>query len=721
MALTVLNNTAAAMTLGELNKNVSNLGKQLKKVATGTKITGAGDGAAEYNIAEKMQVQLRSLAQDIENTRTGRSILKVAEGGIQGIVDELRDMKQLAINAANDTNTDADRATIQKEFDEKLRQIDDIVSTTNYNGKLLLNGTYARIIEGGITGSNQNAGASTGPRGATATSVTSTGPTGAATNVPSNGQIDYGGVYTIPADFTGTINISSVAAAGGVKLSQVSGTTLTDVNIVVDAPQSGTAKLWIENLNITNSTNNNVIQFSANSSVNVLTLIGDNNIELSNATTKAAINMGKNLEIQGNGSSLTIANTAGSGACIGTDGDSSASAGNLSITNGTFTLHSGYGAAIGSGGDGATIGNISIYNATVNMTGGTFAGIGSGGGGAACGDITVRHSTINDLFDASYPEHASPSGRPVGSIDTCIGSGYSGSSCGDIRVEDCIVHAENSDSALVGAGDAGDPDGGCGDIFISNSDIIGYSDHGAAVGSGRNATAGEIWITNATKIQHESPDGAAIGSGENGHVGKIHIDKSSLDLLDASNAYVDSTHKIPGIGKGRGHSTGNFDIDPVPDETVAVYLDGNPLKIHTGTKANQRINCFIENLGAKALFGVKTDEELAAVATVRTRVSAQRLLGDLHDPSIEGPLDKAINYALGEITQMGAYINRLEATEETITINHENTTSSESVIRDADMAREMTEYTKSNILSQAAQSMLAQANQNSSSVLSLLQ
>ena len=84
-------------------------------------------------------------------------------------------------------------------------------------------------------------------------------------------------------------------------------------------------------------------------------------------------------------------------------------------------------------------------------------------------------------------------------------------------------------------------------------------------------------------------------------------------------------------------------------------------------------------------------------------------------------VDGAIQYALDEATTVGAYISRLEYTVENITVSNENTVSSESTIRDADMAREMTEYTKSNVLTQAAQSMLAQANQNSSNVLSLLQ
>jgi flagellin-like hook-associated protein FlgL len=117
----------------------------------------------------------------------------------------------------------------------------------------------------------------------------------------------------------------------------------------------------------------------------------------------------------------------------------------------------------------------------------------------------------------------------------------------------------------------------------------------------------------------------------------------------------------------------------------------------------------------------KADEELAELANVCTRASAQRLLGDIAAPSVDGPLDKAINYALNEMTQVGSYINHLEQTEDTLTISHENTTSSESTIRDADMAKEMSEYTKHNVLTQAAQAMLAQANQSSSGILSLLQ
>ena len=141
MAMTIMNNPSAMLTLGELNKNVSKLGKQLKKVSSGMRINNAGDDASGYAISEKMRARIRGLDQDTQNVQNGKSLLRVAEGGIQNIIEEIRTLKELALNAANDTNTDLDRATIQKEFENRMANINDIATETNYNGKLLLVGS----------------------------------------------------------------------------------------------------------------------------------------------------------------------------------------------------------------------------------------------------------------------------------------------------------------------------------------------------------------------------------------------------------------------------------------------------------------------------------------------------------------------------------------------------------------------------------------------------
>lgn len=140
MAMVVKNNMPAKNTLNQLDKNDKALAKSLKKAASGMKINGAGDDASGYAISERMDTQLRSLEQDNTNAQNGNSLLKTAEGAIASTVDILKTLKEKAINAANDTNTDADRATIQKELDQAIDQIDDNANVT-FNGQLLVDGS----------------------------------------------------------------------------------------------------------------------------------------------------------------------------------------------------------------------------------------------------------------------------------------------------------------------------------------------------------------------------------------------------------------------------------------------------------------------------------------------------------------------------------------------------------------------------------------------------
>ena len=140
MAMVVKNNMSAVNTLNILNKNQSALSKSLQKVSSGMKINNAGDDASGYAISERMRVQIRSLDQDNQNTQNGNSMMKTAEGAVASTVEILKTLKEKAINAANDTNTDEDRRTIQKEINQMVDQIDDNALAT-YNGKYLVDGS----------------------------------------------------------------------------------------------------------------------------------------------------------------------------------------------------------------------------------------------------------------------------------------------------------------------------------------------------------------------------------------------------------------------------------------------------------------------------------------------------------------------------------------------------------------------------------------------------
>ena len=147
MAMVVKNNMQAVNTLNTLNKNQSELSKSLQKVSSGMKINSAGDDASGMAISERMRVQVRALDQDNDNTMNGSALLRTAEGAVQSTIEILKTLKEKAINAANDTNTDEDRRLIQKEVDRLIDQIDDNALTT-YNGKYLVDGSKNGLVIG---------------------------------------------------------------------------------------------------------------------------------------------------------------------------------------------------------------------------------------------------------------------------------------------------------------------------------------------------------------------------------------------------------------------------------------------------------------------------------------------------------------------------------------------------------------------------------------------
>ena len=145
MAMVVKNNMSALSTLNTLNKNTNALSKSLQKVSSGMKINSAADDASGYAISERMRVQIRSLDQANSNAQNGSSMMKVAEGAVSSTVEILKTLKEKAVNAANDTNTDADRATIQKELDQSIDQINDNANVT-FNGQYLVDGSHNKKV-----------------------------------------------------------------------------------------------------------------------------------------------------------------------------------------------------------------------------------------------------------------------------------------------------------------------------------------------------------------------------------------------------------------------------------------------------------------------------------------------------------------------------------------------------------------------------------------------
>lgn len=123
----------------QMGINNTSAGKAMEKLSSGLRINRAGDDAAGLSISEKMRSQIRGLEQGSRNAQDGISLIQTAEGGLNETHAILQRMRELAVQAANDTNQDEDRAAIKKEIDELVSEIDHIANSTNFNGKNLLN------------------------------------------------------------------------------------------------------------------------------------------------------------------------------------------------------------------------------------------------------------------------------------------------------------------------------------------------------------------------------------------------------------------------------------------------------------------------------------------------------------------------------------------------------------------------------------------------------
>ncbi len=115
----------------------------LAKLSSGLRINKAGDDAAGLAISEKMRGQVGGLKQAIRNAQDGISLIQTAEGALNETHSILNRMRELAVQAANGTNTDADRGEIQKEINQLVEEISRIADTTQFNNQKLLDGEFA--------------------------------------------------------------------------------------------------------------------------------------------------------------------------------------------------------------------------------------------------------------------------------------------------------------------------------------------------------------------------------------------------------------------------------------------------------------------------------------------------------------------------------------------------------------------------------------------------
>ncbi len=139
----VQHNMAAANTNRQLGITGSTLSKTTEKLASGYRINRAGDDAAGLSISEKMRGQIRGLEQASTNAQDGISLIQTAEGALNETHSILQRMRELAVQAANDTNVTVDRKSIESELSQLTSEIDRIAGQTEFNTQTLMTGAFS--------------------------------------------------------------------------------------------------------------------------------------------------------------------------------------------------------------------------------------------------------------------------------------------------------------------------------------------------------------------------------------------------------------------------------------------------------------------------------------------------------------------------------------------------------------------------------------------------
>jgi flagellin len=141
MALSIATNTGALMAAASASSVNKEMETSMERLSTGKRINSAADDAAGVAIASRLTSEIKGTNQAIRNAQDGQALIDTAEGSHKEVENLLQRMREVAVQAASDTNDTDDRTNLQTEFDQLVEEIDRIAASTTWAGQDLLNGS----------------------------------------------------------------------------------------------------------------------------------------------------------------------------------------------------------------------------------------------------------------------------------------------------------------------------------------------------------------------------------------------------------------------------------------------------------------------------------------------------------------------------------------------------------------------------------------------------
>ncbi len=731
--MTVINTNISALTAQNAQRTANNaMGTAMQRLSTGLRINSAKDDAAGLAISQKMTADVRGLAVAMRNANDGISMAQTAESAMGEVTNMLQRMRELAVQSANGTLTAVDRTALQAEVGQLVGEIDNIGVRTNFNGRSLLDGSAKNVRLQTGSRAGESIGFSLGSTRArdlglgSSPALSATGAFAADAATLTTNQSLQGGDLVINGIAVGATtttdddnSLSAKAASASAKAAAINRVAdQTGVRAVV-------GKTVMNGSAMTAAATDGTITINGVATSNVATtavasdsrrLVRDAINAISGQTGVTAFDTGdanggirleaadgRNIEVA-LGNTLTAAST---GLRVG-------------IQSGTFSLESTNGRPI-------EISSASSSTARLSRSGlaaGTYergiSTVSSDARAVATGAATARSLNNGDLAINGVAIRAATTADDTASSAVAPSSVRTGSAI-------AIANAINASSEQTGV----TAKANALTIRSTTTTVIGTT---AAATLGINGITFDVTLS-ATDSAQQTRDNVAreinLRSGLTGVTAKDN-GLGGLDLTaeDGRNMFVyfdtaEATAANFGLAGATINGTGTSYTavgvaDPLDLSASAVQTAYSTVRLESATAIDVRA-------GSQAFGTASNFTNLGFEENSYGAKEGGLRISEVDISTVDGANAAltAIDEALGSVNldraKIGAVQNRLEAAVNNLSSNSTNLQASRSRIQDTDFAAESTNLSKNQVLGQAAQAMLARANQSAQQVTQLLQ
>ncbi len=670
--MVVVNTNIAALRSGEAMRQAeSAMGDAMERLSTGLRINSAADDAAGSAIASKMEAQTRSLGVAIRNANDAISLTQTAEGALGEVEDILQRMRELAVQGGNSTLNASDRAQIQIELDQLAAEIDEIADKTNFNNVKLLDGTNTSVSF--QTGINADSNVSVALEKASAAALGLAGSIGGVNRLTSERLTDSDMSAVVTTDVK--INGQNWSAANGGDYS--GGGAAAALTILIN--------------------NNTSVHGAKASAFNSLTSgpVGDFNMTTSftiNSATIDVVNSYEELvdEINQEATGVTaVLNGDNSITLFNDDGADIAIGDTQGATDVGFTRNTTY------------IGMIALENVDGSevsieigvVENGYVGDTGAGTDLSLLGFNTVRNGVVT--------------GASVSNDDLLDTDG--------VKINGVAIGGTSASSASVKAAKINETTSLHGVVATAKTELrltVDFSTNGATNDAVViNGSSVDLQAANDTAAVVTAINGVANLGGDivasSDSTGKLVLTSNSGATITVTEDAQHTSFFTAGENLHGDAYTEASNVYTALGSVILTSQSGGHIKLEDATSTPG------DGLAKLGLQGASVAEEVTGTGVnVATSASAGAALT---------AVDAAINKVGDFRASFGAYENRFEKAINNLTTYKVNLEAAKGRIEDADFASETAALTKSQILNQAATSMLAQANASKQNLLALLQ